>query len=474
MADRPNILVLLCDQLSAKAVGAYGNPHVRTPTMDSLAARGTRFERAYTPCPLCQPARPSIWTSRLPHETGVTSNSPHEPVPESIPTLGEIFAEAGYETVHFGKTHDAASLRGFRIEPQDTLPVEDPHYFINPDTTHDRYTTVKSVEYLGGEHKRPFLMIADLVNPHNICGWIGEHRGPHTDTPIPDPLPPLPENFEIADLARRPRAVQHLCCAHRRLAHASRWNETNYRHYLAAYYHYTKRVDNEMRLILEALEASGDADSTVVVFLADHGEGMAAHRMVTKSASFYEEVTRVPLVVAGPGIAGGGRAAEEPLVSLLDVLPTLCDVAGLEAPEGIRGRSLVPWLRGERTEDRHPYVTSQWETEFGFVVTPCRMLRSKRYKYTRYAEDGGEELYDLEADPGETRTLVDDPAHAAALEEHRRLLERHLEATGDDFLDREARVDPRWRSHPIGYPNHPEPTFNAIEVGRKESEGQRA
>ncbi len=464
MPTRPNILVILCDQLSALAVGAWGNPRAPTPTIDRLAAEGVRFDRTYTPCPLCQPARPSAWTGRLPHEHGVLSNAGGQRIPDGMPTVGEVFAAAGYDTVHFGKTHDAGALRGFQVAPRGTLPVEaEPAWPINADTLHDRHALCQCLDYLGRPHEDPFLMIADLENPHNICGWIGENQGPHEDVPIDD-LPSLPANFETADLGARPVPIQYLCCGHRRLSHASAWTEANYRHYLAAYEHFVRRADQAVATLLETLAHSDAAEDTVVVFLSDHGEGMAAHRMVTKQVSFYEETTRVALIVSGPGVSGAGRTVAEPLVSLCDVAPTVADLAGLAWPAETYGRSLLPWLRGEAPDAWRPHVASEWYSEFDYVITPGRMLRTDRWKYTRYLEGGGEELFDMDADPGETRTLVADPACADVLAEHRRLMDAHLEATGDPFADLEVRVDPVWRRHPVGYANHEGPS--AVEVGR--------
>ncbi len=463
--DRPNILIVMSDQLSQKAVGAYGNCDVVTPNMDRLAAEGLRFENVYTPCPLCQPMRPSLWTGLLPHEHGVLANRPGPPVSDDVPTMGDVFSSGGYETVHFGKRHDRGGLRGFWCAEEGDLPVDaEPAWPVNPDTTHDRYATVRCIEYLEHAHERPFLMVADLTNPHNICGWIGQNAGPHEDVPIAGPLPELPANFEIDDLRKRPLPIQYLCCSHRRLAQASRWSEDNYRHYLAAYYHFTNRVDSEIGRVLAALDRSDAAENTLIVFLADHGEGMAAHRMVTKQIGFYEEMVRVPLIFAGAGVEPRGAVAAEPLVSSIDVFPTLCEIAGIESPAGLRGRSLGPHFRGQAGGVGHPYVVSEWETEFGYVVSPGRMVRTPRHKYTRYLEGDGEELYDLQADPGETRTLVDDPAAADLLFEHRRLLDEHLRRTDDDFASRDVRVDPRWRTHEPGYPNHRGPT--SVDVGR--------
>jgi choline-sulfatase len=461
MKLRPNILIICTDQLSWTALPIYGNRHYHTPNMDRIAQRSAIFSQCYTSTPLCQPARAALWTGHFPHQTGVLSNGrkhPVPPVPAHLPALGELFRAAGYRAAHFGKTHDAGALRGFDVEPVRELPVEGSDAWpVNYDTKQDRYTTTKIVEFLQSEHDRPFLAVADLNNPHNICDWIGRNKGPHEDIPVPVALPPLPPNFRDTDFEQRPLPVQYICCSHNRLSQAAAWNQTNYRHYLAAYGHYLRRVDDEIGLILDALEARGDADNTLIVFLADHGEGLAAHGMVTKQVSFHEEIMRVPFFFAGPGVPGGREVLSEPLVSLLDVLPTLCDYAGVDVPSGLWGRSLAPWMRGERDGSPHPYLAAEWHTEWGYTVEPGRMIRTPRYKYTRYREGDGEELYDLQADPGETRTLIHDPAHTDVLAEHRRLLEAHLEATNDPFFSLQYEVDARWRSHAPGYHNHTGP-----------------
>jgi choline-sulfatase len=456
----PNILVIVSDQLSAAAVGAYGNRAVHTPNIDRLAARGVRFSRAYTTYPLCTPSRAALWTGRLPHETGISSNpvTGTESISAQLPTLGSAFAAAGYEAVHFGKEHDAGSLRGFRREAVGQLPVRGTEAWpAGPETARDRHTTDQAVEFLSRRQARPFLAVVDLINPHEVCSWVGRNEGPHEDQPIPRPLPALPPNFELLDLELRPIPVRYLCCTHRRLAQAARWSESNYRHYLAAYHHYVSRVDGEVGRILDALDASPARNSTLVVLLADHGDGMAAHRQVTKQANFYEEAVRVPFIAATPG-GPRGVAVEEALVSLLDLLPTLCEYARVPVPEGVRGRSLLPWLRGGGRGPHHRYVVSQWHTEYGEAVTPGRMLRTDRYKYVRYLEGDGEELFDLAEDPGEMRTLVRDPAYADALGQQRALFTRYLQETNDPFLSLQVAVDPRWRSHPVGYRHHPGPS----------------
>jgi len=456
--SRPNILIIMSDQLSWKALPLYGNKDISTPNIDRIAKRATAFSQCYTTCPLCMPARPALWTGRLPHETGVTTNGgkfAEEPIPIHMPTLGSLFKETGYETAHFGKTHDSGSLRGFdHIEEENESDVDfHPAWPVNYDTKRDRYTTPKVVDFLTRDHSQPYLAVADLNNPHNICGWVGHNEGVHTDTPIPTDLPPLPDNFRDVNFDKRPLPVQYICCSHNRLSQAAEWNETNYRHYLAAYYHYIGRLDDEIGLILDALESHPDRDNTIVVFLADHGDGMAAHGMVTKQVSFIEETNRVPFMIAGPGFRKD-QLLETPLISHLDLLPTLCDCAGISSPDDLRGSSLVPWLRGNRDDSPHDFIAGEWQTEWSYTISPGRMIRTARYKYTRFIEGDGEELYDLAIDPGETKTLIDEPEYRNVLEEHRRLLAGHVKDTGDPFFGLSYKADKRWRSHETGYHNH--------------------
>ncbi|XOO18363.1 sulfatase [Edwardsiella ictaluri] len=216
--------------------------------------------------------------------------------------------------------------------------------------------------------------------------------------------------------------------------------------------------------MLSALRASGHADDTLVVFFADHGDAMGAHRLVAKMNWFYEESTNVPLIFAGPGIRP--HSSSRHLTSLCDLLPTLCDYAGLTPPPGLYGRSLLPILRGEQPDTWRDEVITQWNTDRNVDVQPARMLRTDRYKYIIYKENEEEELYDLQQDPGETHNL----AHSAEHQEQRQALrarfDDYVRNQIDPFYSQEAIIDRRWRSHLPGYHNHQGQT--SIQVYQKE------
>ena len=190
---------------------------------------------------------------------------------------------------------------------------------------------------------------------------------------------------------------------------------------------------------------------------------MASHRMVTKHISFYDEMTNVPFIFAGPGIKQQKKPIDHLLTQpTLDLLPTLCDLAGIVVPAEKAGISLAPTLRGEKQKKSHPYVVSEWHSEYEYVTTPGRMVRGPRYKYTHYLEGNGEELYDMKKDPGERKNLAKDPKYSKILAEHRALLDDYLTRSKDDYRSLKVDADPRCRNHTPGYPSHEGPGAREI------------
>lgn len=455
--ERPNFLIIQCDQLAQRVVGAYGSTYGLTPTLDKYASEGVVFANAYVGCPLSQPSRTALWSGMMPHQTNVRSNSAepfNSEISTDITTLGEAFTTAGYDAMHFGKRHDMNSLRGFKHKEPVAEPFKDDNFPVNNDSFLDVGTCKDAVNYLKNPPSKPFICIADFQNPHNICGYVGANEGEHINKPYSGTLPELPENFEVKDWENLPIPIQYTCCSHRRLAQAAHWSEDNYRHYLAAYNYYTDMVMKQIDQVIEALNSTTAGKNTIIVFVADHGDGIASHRMVTKQISFYDEMTNVPFIFAGPGIKKQKKHITQLVSPTIDLLPTLCDLAGISIPEGKPGISFAPTLKGKKQTKEHPYVVSEWDSEYDDVITPGRMVRSPRYKYTHYLEGNGEELYDLQKDPGERNNLAKSPEYAKVLAEHRAMLDDYIIRTKDDYRSRTVKADKEWRSHPLGYPNH--------------------
>ena len=295
-------------------------------------------------------------------------------------------------------------------------------------------------------------MVSDLQNPHNICAYIGEHSEGYGDFPLERELPPLPENFDFDDIANRPEFIQYLCCAHRRQRQASGWKEDDFRHYLYAYYYYLSMVDKQIGQILEALLKSGAADQTMVVFLADHGEGMASHHLVTKYGAFYEETNRVPLFFALPGGDQASRIGG--ITSLLDLVPTLLDYAELPCPDGLEGISLMPQITGVKPHSDRTAAVAEWYDEFRDYTVPGRMICDEDYKYICYLEPDSEELYDMRNDRYEKTNLTGKPEYSPILEKYRSLLKHHLEKSDDPFFTLKTAGTGSYRRHPLGFEHH--------------------
>jgi arylsulfatase A-like enzyme len=417
-----NFLLILTDQQTWDALSAAGNPWLRTPAMDSLVERGVLLSRSYCPYPVCSPSRSSIFTGRMPHETGVMVNG--KAIAEGIPTLGEVFRAAGYQTVYGGKWHLPKSFDGMtgfeKLIGGNGLG-----------RIMDRPLARRCSEWLLDAPKEPFLMVASFMNPHDICSWIREHPGPRSYSerslfPAPpgnmavDPNEPEYlqfHRFESYDLMSQGVGI------------AAQWREADVAHYRHDYYRMVEAVDHEIGRLLEALKVSGLEDNTLICFASDHGEGMGAHRWVQKAA-FWEETVRVPFLFAGAGVPRRGIIDQTSLATLADIMPTLCDFAGIPAPPDMRGISLRDTLAGNVPS--RPFVVS--ELQFRDDFRQGRMLRSARYKYVAFG--GGarpEQLFDLEEDPGEVRNLAPDSAMRGELERHRTWLNGWLRQSRDRF-----------------------------------------
>ena len=273
-----------------------------------------------------------------------------------------------------------------------------------------------AVEFLRRKREKPFLAVVSFINPHDICLPAGE-TSPILDEvwkryepPAGTELPPLPANFgDTQDLpqgfSRRPRH--------------DRWDENHWRKYRYAYYRMMEDVDRQIGLVLQALRETGQEENTIVIFTSDHGEGLASHHWTGKMM-YYEEEAAVPLIVAWKGVTPAGRIDREHLVSALDVLPTICDYAGIKGPAVMRGQSLRPILENPQ-QPGHEYVVSE------MANGPARsfMVRTKKYKYMTFPATTGsnqEMLFDMQSDPGEMKNLADQASFAAEVVRHRALL----------------------------------------------------
>ncbi len=438
---KPNILFIFTDQQHAGMMGCTGNPFLKTPEMDSLAATGTRFDLAYCANPVCSPSRFSMMTGVLPSRINMESNSKAgvaKPSAEVLSrSLGQVFRSAGYETVYGGKVHLPMTLEsiGFTNITNDAGPKL-------ADTC---------AQFLRQKRDKPFLMVASFINPHDICFMaIQDEKSPGSKVARPKPLvdalelptgmskkeffdtvcPPLPANHEIP--AGEPENVLAGDTRGFRTHTRKNWTEEQWRMHRWAYARLTEKVDAEIGVVLSALRETGLDQNTVVVFSSDHGDMDAAHRLEHKSL-FYEEAARVPLIVSWKGVTTPGQVDKSHLVSTgLDLIPTLCDFAGIPPPPALKGKSIRALAEGR--------APASWRNSLVSENGNSRMVRTERYKYIVYGSGARrEQLIDVIADPGEMQNLALDPAAAPVLVEHRRLLKEWYQQHGET-LDRKYTV----------------------------------
>ncbi|HXK60618.1 MAG TPA: sulfatase-like hydrolase/transferase [Acidobacteriota bacterium] len=427
--SRPNLLVIMTDQQFADAMSCViGRRYIHTPHMDSLAATGMRFTRAYSANPLCVPARSSLFTGRFPHETGIQTNTSIKVDPERFPCMGRIFQAAGYETGFFGKWH-MPFVKSRKEEHGFEVCIEGPCL----------YNGEPAAEFIRNRRDRPFLAVASFMNPHDICQWArGDELpgGPIGEPPEPDQCPPLkanalPPKNETDIMAHMRRAYQ----AHR-LFPVGGFTDDKWRQMIWAYYRLVEKVDEQVGTVLEALRESGQEENTVVLFLSDHGECHGAHRWNQKTV-FYDESSRVPLIIRQKGTTPTGTC--DSLVHTgVDLIPTLCDFASLPIPDQLPGQSLRRDALGQaNTRQRRFLVISnhmvQCEPVDGVLLQPeGRMVRSEQYKYCLYSlGERRESLVDMERDPGEMENLAGDPSARQILLQHREYLRSFAKKHGD-------------------------------------------
>jgi choline-sulfatase len=429
---QPNLLFIFTDQQSARMMSCAGNRYVHTPAMDRLAAQGVRFQRAYCTNPMCTPSRFSLMTGRMPHEIGLRNNDHRhiDAIPESIlgQGLGWLLRRSGYETAYGGKVH---------------LPKMTPEALGFDVLTADEREGLAETcaRFVSQRRQRPFFLAASFINPHDIC-YMAIRDFAETDQErrllergaaeiaaldaalqlpegvseegfFADYCPPLPENFAIQRDEPEAIPIMQARSPFKQKARAQ-YDERRWRLHRWAYGRLTERVDAQIGQVLAALEASGQAENTLVVFTSDHGDMDAAHRMEHKTA-FYEEAAHVPLIIAWPGVTPAGGVDAHLVSNGLDLLPTFCDYAGAETPGDVDGRSLRPLAEGKTPPD--------WRTALPVESEIGRMIVTGRYKYMVYDEGKHhEQLIDLVADPGETRNAARDPEQRDRLRSLRTLL----------------------------------------------------
>jgi choline-sulfatase len=411
--------------------------------MDSLAASGVRFERAYACNPVCVPNRFSLQTGLMPSAIGMGENkdSHQSAVTDAMVrrSIGPLLSAAGYETVYGGKVHMPRQMNRVKNMSYRSL------------TRNSRGGLAKAcAEFIKGPHTKPFFMFASFINPHDVCYMaindynrtLGRTTFRNLDSRTCEGLlkkprasgdlkafveancPPLPANHNVP--SSEPEAITKKYMDVRKFRAYARknWPESKWRLHRWAYCRLTEMVDAHIAVVLGALKQSGLEDDTVVIFTSDHGDMDSAHKLEHKSI-LYEEAARVPFIMSHKNHIPEGAVDDRRLISNgLDLICTLCDYAGIEAPKGLSGASVRPLAEGKKVSD--------WRQSVVVESQNGRMLRTDRYKYCIYDSGANrEQLIDLKNDPGEMKNLAGDAAFKTVLDKHRKLLGDWVKRTND-------------------------------------------
>ena len=455
---RPNILYLMTDQQRFDLMSVYGLTPCQTPNLDRLAASGMRFDRAYTVCALCSPARTSMLTGQYPHRHRMWNNNDMmqwaiRDLPDDVELISQPLTRAGYRCGYVGKWHcgEKKVPTTYGFEGMDV-----PNYG-NPRNTREykqylernglQQPEVKPVICDGSAHKRPTIgeqigdvratptyfladytidMLKDFQQGSQPWMVFSSFWCPHAPYLPPTEFAEMYDpndidlwpNFRDTLEGKPPHQDRFRRSFHRFMEH----NDDEWRVIIARYFAQMTFLDSQIGRVLDALDELGIADNTVVLFGTDHGDMCGSHgKFFDKGSYMYEEIYHVPQLVRWPGVTQAGSVCSE-FVTNMDLAPTALAAADLAIPGDYQARSLLPLLQGDTSTWPDDVVCEYHGHRYLFSQ---RMVRWSHYKYVLNAPSF-DELYDLEADPHELRNAIDDPAYAEVAKAGRERLLRRI------------------------------------------------
>lgn len=449
MDKKPNMLLIYSDQHRYDSVGCHSESRVRTPNMDRLAREGADFPHAFTPSPICVPARCSLLSGRYPTAHGVVHNFDGETfkaLDPQQPMHPRLVADAGYATIHYGRWHvdpqrggEAFGFNEFtpawrygeyrRNKGFAPVPDEAGHWGQVDEVTPPRESSlfwharqvIRRMEWQLGNSCDPFFIHWHMVEPHLPCLPAKEFA----DLYDPKTITPWPGWYD--DLASKPW-IQRQMPVTWRLEYKT-WED--WAPVVARYFAVITELDAALGEVLDAIDRFGIGGDTLVVYSSDHGDMCGSHHMIDKHYIMYDDVMRVPLLMRWPGVIPAGVRPEGFVSNAVDLAATFCAVAGAKIPQSFQGQNLLRLCTGEEAGREDIYGAFSGN-QFGSFSQ--RMLRDRRWKYiwNACAED---ELYDLAIDAGECRNLIADPGAQKELSRLRRRLAAWMEEVGDKLLN---------------------------------------
>jgi arylsulfatase len=436
----PNILWFCTDQQRFDTIEGLNNEHLRTPNLRRFMDQSVTFTHAFVQNPLCSPSRASFLTGRYPRTTGLRANG--QRIRESERLLPRILSDFGYECGLTGKLHLSPCANG-RLEDRiddgyrqfwwshDLMdhwpgrnmwlewlksqgvawptPPGNPAWGvpIEPRFMQTAWCVDTAIRFFRAHRAfQPWLMSVNIFQPHHPFWPAKEYLDRYDPAKLPAPA------FQPGELDDKPvyQRIDHQGAYAGTGLSFNQTDDLTHRRVTAAYYAMIEQLDNDFGRMLKALEESGQADNTIVIFSSDHGEMLGDHGIYWKGPYFYDCAMRVPLIVRWPARYKAGLRTDA-LVEMVDLAPTLLEAAGVPVPEGIQGRSLTGLLRGDTSVHRDSVYMECYDSSVPYEVPPMLTgVRTRTHKLSCCHSLHTGELYDLEKDPGEFRNLWSSPA----------------------------------------------------------------
>ena len=449
MKQQPNILLIHSDQHRYDCAGANGHPLVQTPQLDRLAREGANFSHAFTPAPICAPARASLLTGTWPttHRcTNIPQTESFQPAREELPTLWRLLSNTGYRQALVGKFHqevtgtpedhgvdDYIPRSGYSAwrQSQNLPPPPDSHGwfgdadpYVDPAHTRAAWLADHALGLVRRYHgeKRPFFIRYDPDEPHLPCrppAKLAEVYPAELVTPWPSFPDPLTDKPYVQKRQLKIWGTQD-------------WTWSQWQPVVARYLAEITLIDQQVGRLLALLTELGIAEDTLVIYTTDHGDFCGGHGFMDKHFSMYDDILRVPLMMRFPGVIFPGCVCDAFVTHEIDLARTILEVAGAEVPPTFEGMNLIRVLNGQDEQRRDIFAQYQG-CQMGLYS--CRMIRNREWKYVWNPTSAVDELYQVADDPGEIRNRISDPLALPALSALRRRLIEWMEAAHDPLLN---------------------------------------
>lgn len=469
MAKKKNIILILSDQQRYDTVSAYGlNDICKTPHIDKLADEGMKFTNAFTSSPICAPSRASVMTGLYPHNHGVIDN--FTDIKDETPLLGKCMSDQGYYCGLAGKWHVSATktpkdcgfegkafmgygFPGSQVFPSlkfNQPPDNKPNYYEEylkdnnfdiPDVSNGFLgnNPALQIQEMYAKHEGPIESTIEYFVAHEanrlIDEAVGQDKpfliwtnfwGPHSPSIVPEPYYSM---YNPKDIKEHP-------------SYKENFKDKPYGYYLtekmwglgdygwdgfadicAKYYGHCTMIDDMVGLIVDKLKKLGIYDDTIIIYSADHGDCLGAHKLIEKGAFTFDEIYRIPMIVKGLG-----DKDNDSFVYLQEIMPTLLDIAGTKPPKPVDGESLLPLMCGTKESNDRTEVFGEFHNHF--YISRQRMVRDNKYQFTFNESEKGE-LYDFTNDPYQLNNLCYDENYSQIKKEYMEKLSKHLKESND-------------------------------------------